>query len=603
MEAGTMLLGRTEYNIMMYDTRTKGRKWNITYYDYSSNLGTMDMAKDYDLAHFTDSSTGTLVSLDKTSGAVQWETQFPSPVVAMYSLVSDTQQLVTIPFTSVSIETLNNLMTQFKSPERRDMIGETKLFPTLYVGEHEHGLFAVPSLVDKETYLISPAGYLQIEGPKTDQWVSQPEQKNGQQIPKDKSSVLLFGYYQVSESPTNLISSAVAPFHLSTIKTKFPMQVSEVVQVIEGPESPGQGDTDQRKHLYDAVELRRGLQNIRELNTSFIFSRDIVVFLVQQVIPLSQETVEDIENKEMKVALIIFVLTAVWFIRFVKQQFKQFNEQGFGRSSNQGSNSMSNVSNGSAGGSNYEVTASPVEMGDGTIKVGNLSFDPTTVLGKGCEGTFVYKGKFDNRDVAVKRVLAACFSIADREVDLLRESDEHPNVIRYFCMEQCKQFRYIALELCVATLQDYVEGRYTDIKLDMTVVFRQACQGLAHLHSLDIAHRDIKPQNVLISMPGKKGDVRAMISNFKLLTKTKVGRMSFSRRSGVAGTEGWIAPEMLLGNRSTTCLVDIFSMGCVYFYLLTKGKHPFGENFHRQANILGGKAVNLEMLDRERQNA
>ena len=40
------------------------------------------------------------------------------------------------------------------------------------------------------------------------------------------------------------------------------------------------------------------------------------------------------------------------------------------------------------------------------------------------------RGRFDNRDVAVKRVLAACFSIADREVELLRESDEHPNVIR-----------------------------------------------------------------------------------------------------------------------------------------------------------------------------
>ena len=67
-EPGTVLLGRTEYNIMMYDTRTKGRKWNITYYDYSSNLGTMDTVKDYDLAHFTDSSTGTLISLDKNSG-------------------------------------------------------------------------------------------------------------------------------------------------------------------------------------------------------------------------------------------------------------------------------------------------------------------------------------------------------------------------------------------------------------------------------------------------------------------------------------------------------------------------------------------------------
>ena len=49
--------------------------------------------------------------------------------------------------------------------------------------------------------------------------------------------------------------------------------------------------------------------------------------------------------------------------------------------------------------------------------------------------------------------------------------------------------------------------------------------------------------------------------------------MSFSRRSGIAGTEGWIAPEMMLGNRSTTCSVDIFSLGCVYYYVLSKGKH------------------------------
>jgi serine/threonine-protein kinase/endoribonuclease IRE1 len=39
-------------------------------------------------------------------------------------------------------------------------------------------------------------------------------------------------------------------------------------------------------------------------------------------------------------------------------------------------------------------------------------------------------------------------------------------------------------------------------------------------------------------MPGKKGEVRAMISDFGLCKKLKLGRMSFSRRSGVAGTEG-----------------------------------------------------------------
>ena len=66
--------------------------------------------------------------------------------------------------------------------------------------------------------------------------------------------------------------------------------------------------------------------------------------------------------------------------------------------------------------------------------------------------------------------------------------------------------------------------------------------------------------------------------------------MSFSHRSGIAGTEGWIAPEMMLGNRSTTCGVDVFSLGCVYYFVLSNGHHPFGESFKRQANILSNEA-------------
>ena len=50
---------------------------------------------------------------------------------------------------------------------------------------------------------------------------------------------------------------------------------------------------------------------------------------------------------------------------------------------------------------------------------------------------------------------------------------------------------------------------------------------------------------MLISLPDGKGRVRAMISDFGLCKKLAAGRISFSRRSGAAGTEGWIAPEML----------------------------------------------------------
>lgn len=67
---------------------------------------------------------------------------------------------------------------------------------------------------------------------------------------------------------------------------------------------------------------------------------------------------------------------------------------------------------------------------------------------------FSTRGQFDNRPVAVKRILPECFSFADREVQLLRESDEHPNVIRYFCTEKDRQFQYIAIELCAASLQE-----------------------------------------------------------------------------------------------------------------------------------------------------
>lgn len=172
-----------------------------------------------------------------------------------------------------------------------------------------------------------------------------------------------------------------------------------------------------------------------------------------------------------------------------------------------------------------------------------------------CSNLSSFKGRFEEREVAVKRLLPQCFTLADREVTLLRESDTHENVVRYFCTESDRQFKYIAVELCAATLQDFVESK-DDIRSKLTIpakeIMYQATRGLSHLHSLNIVHRDIKPQNVLISFPDNTNKVRALISDFGLCKKIGKGKASFSKKSGITGTEGWIAPEMLKGNRTVS---------------------------------------------------
>jgi len=52
--------------------------------------------------------------------------------------------------------------------------------------------------------------------------------------------------------------------------------------------------------------------------------------------------------------------------------------------------------------------------------------------------------------------------------------------------EQDAQFRYIALELCTATIHDYVQDKFDRSLIDSTTLLQQMMSGIAHLHSLDI---------------------------------------------------------------------------------------------------------------------
>lgn len=243
------------------------------------------------------------------------------------------------------------------------------------------------------------------------------------------------------------------------------------------------------------------------------------------------------------------------------------------------------------------------------------------VLGYGSHGTVVYKGTFENRPVAVKRMLIDFYNVASREVSLLQESDDHPNVIRYFCSQQSEKFLYIALELCTATLEDVVEkpnlhGKLL-VQLDPIKCCYQIANGLKHLHSLKIVHRDLKPQNILVvppkqihtkSKPPEWVPARLLISDFGLCKKLEADQSSFrATTANAAGTSGWRAPELLIGeevdeeesdetNKRLTRSIDIFSVGCVFYYILSSGGHPFGDRYLREGNIIKNE-FSLDLLD------
>ncbi|PWN46836.1 hypothetical protein IE53DRAFT_382586 [Violaceomyces palustris] len=269
-----------------------------------------------------------------------------------------------------------------------------------------------------------------------------------------------------------------------------------------------------------------------------------------------------------------------------------------------------------------------------SMKASSLSISDE-ILGYGSSGTVVFKGTFQGRAVAVKRLLRDFVNVASKEVSLLESADNHPNVIRYFYKELTSSFLFIALELCPASLADIVERpadhRELSNLLEPKKALSQIASGLSHLHKLSIVHRDIKPQNILVNL-SSGGKLKMLLSDFGLSKRLDgMAQTSFSQTmNNPGGTVGWRAPEILRGDvnldagtdstqssmdlnstvgssgsgsngrreegKRLTRAVDVFAMGCLAYYILSNGDHPFGSRFEREMNIIKRK-VDTSRLD------
>nr|XP_046161270.1 serine/threonine-protein kinase/endoribonuclease IRE1 [Oncorhynchus gorbuscha] len=631
-----LYLGRTEYTITMYDTKSRELRWNATYFDYASTLPDDDTR--YKMAHFVSNGDGLVVTVDSESGDVQWIQNYNSPVVAMY--IWQREGLRKVPLTNVAVETLRYLtfmsgevgrITQWKYPFPKEKKPKNKLMATLYVGKYSTSLYASPSLVhDGVTVVPRGSTFPMLEGPNSQEVTMEEEcvitprtsvkfnsaLRERNRINFMRNHLLLIGHHETPPDAHNKIlekfpdsiprqqSNVIPPTTEKTLEEKVnESDMGEGPTV--GPSPPAVTSIQEQPGRTSQVRVEAPVDSMLKDMATIIFSTFLLAGWVAFIIiyPKSVHKQQQLQHEQ--------------FQRQLDERLDLLRRQPFSPpgtdlpllapdadSDHSSPNGTPNITPRASNHSNLsvpELGSSANEDGDedpNMVRVGKIMFRPKNVLGHGAEGTIVYKGQFDNRAVAVKRILPECFSFADREVDLLRESDEHPNVIRYFCTERDRQFQYIAIELCAASLQEYVERQDFDRHgLEPVMLLQQTMSGLAHLHSLNIVHRDLKPHNILVSMPNAHGRARAMISDFGLCKKLAVGRHSFSRRSGVPGTEGWIAPEVLSEDckDNPTCTVDIFSAGCVFYYVVSWGCHPFGKSLQRQANILLG-AYSLDQL-------
>jgi tetratricopeptide (TPR) repeat protein len=142
----------------------------------------------------------------------------------------------------------------------------------------------------------------------------------------------------------------------------------------------------------------------------------------------------------------------------------------------------------------------------------------------------------------------------------------HPAIVRYVAhgIAEGGQ-RYIAMEwldgedLCTRLERELVTPAET------VAIARRAAEALAYAHAQNVVHRDVKPENLFLP--------RGAIDKLKVLdfgiARLTHGARKLTLTGRVIGTPGYMAPEIVRGDREITPSADVFSLGCVMFLCLT----------------------------------
>ncbi len=176
----------------------------------------------------------------------------------------------------------------------------------------------------------------------------------------------------------------------------------------------------------------------------------------------------------------------------------------------------------------------------------------------------------DGQRYALK-VLQPSFKKNADELGFLRHEWEvakdfrHPNVIRLYELNMKSELPFLVLELANnKNMKIALREGTTDISRVAQRIIEQAAEGLFYVHEQGWIHRDVKPDNFLVS---EEGDVKVIDYTIAERKSTGFKLSRWFKRAKIQGTRSYMSPEQIKG-LGLDERADVYSYGCVMFELL-----------------------------------
>ena len=192
------------------------------------------------------------------------------------------------------------------------------------------------------------------------------------------------------------------------------------------------------------------------------------------------------------------------------------------------------------------------------IAISDLRFGK--VRGRGGEGA-VYEGKWENRDVAIKK----CISVDIPYIAMLQLLSQHPKIVSFYGFARERVSIFIVSELIKggSIYQIIYKNKEVPSFEHRFQWMKDIAEGMEFLHSKNVVHGGLKSANVLISNDDRK---TAKLNDFGMAITHFQDHQTLSH---LEGTLRWMAPEVMMGVAKISKEVDSYSYSMILCELIT----------------------------------